>query len=93
MQASMAVDIFKGGWAAPWESTGGPQQLDGGKGGAGFTVDEATMTQLMLNYLAAGFKGFGLWCWSARSAGRQNDRGVLLAFYGRNSLSKCPAPR
>ena len=32
MQASLAQDWFKGGWAATWESTGGPQQLSGGKG-------------------------------------------------------------
>jgi beta-galactosidase len=77
MQASLVQDWFKGGWSAAWESTGGPQQLSGAKGmapgaagrTAGFTVDGGVMTQLMLSYLAAGFKGFGFWCWSARTAG------------------------
>ncbi|MFP4355714.1 MAG: beta-galactosidase trimerization domain-containing protein [Phycisphaerae bacterium] len=86
LQASLVVDWFKGGWCAPWESTGGPQQLSGGKGmfeGAedytpGFTVDEGVMTQLMLTYLAAGMRGFGLWCWSARTAGWEAGEFALL---------------
>lgn len=78
LQASLAVDWFKGGWAASWESTGGPQQLSGGKAPfvpevrsqvAGFTIDENTIQQLMLSWVAAGFKGFGQWCWNARSFG------------------------
>lgn len=77
MQASLSVDWFKGGWAATWESTGGPQQFSGGKGWnpkaaeetAGYTVDEGTITQLQLSYLAAGFKGVGLWAWNYRRAG------------------------
>ena len=27
MQSSLCTDWFKGGWAATWESTGGPQQF------------------------------------------------------------------
>ncbi len=69
MQAALTHDYFKGGWSATWESTGGPQQFNGGKEGNGFTVDEGIMTQLMLSYLAAGYKGFGLWAWSAVTAG------------------------
>lgn len=77
MQASICVDWFKGGWSATWESTGGPQQFSGGKGWTvksqeetpGFTVNAGTMTQLLLSYLAAGFKGAGLWCWNYRRAG------------------------
>lgn len=95
MQASLAQDWFKGGWAATWESTGGPQQLSGGKAWqpagaaktAGFTVDDGVMTQLMLSYLAAGFKGFGLWCWNGRSAGWEAGEYALL---GRDGL---PTPR
>ncbi len=90
MQASLAQDWFKGGWAATWESTGGPQQLSGGKGWepagaaktAGFTVDEGVMTQLMLSYLAAGFKGFGHWCWNGRSAGWEAGEYALLGRDG-----------
>ncbi len=94
MQASLAADWFKGGWSATWESTGGPQQLSGGKGSlfpemsphtAGFTVDDGTMTQLMLSYLAAGFKGFGLWTWNARVAGWEAGEYALLDRQNRPS--------
>jgi beta-galactosidase len=86
LQSSLVQDWFKGGWCAGWETTGGPQQLSGGKGLApgiedtiaGFTVDGGVMAQLMLSYLAAGFKGFGLWCWSARSAGWEAGEYALL---------------
>ncbi|MFW5860200.1 MAG: beta-galactosidase trimerization domain-containing protein [Planctomycetota bacterium] len=78
MQSALCVDWAKGIWSATWESTGGPQYFSGGKAPfvpgvrdrfPGFTVDERTITQLMLSHLAAGFKGFGLWTWNARLAG------------------------
>lgn len=69
MQASLAKDFFKGGWAASWEATGGPQHFSGGSGGKGFHVDGGVLTQFVLSHLAAGFRGFGLWTWSARTAG------------------------
>ncbi|MEM9328026.1 MAG: beta-galactosidase trimerization domain-containing protein [Bacteroidota bacterium] len=86
MQSSIANDWFKGGWAATWESTGGPQQLSGGKGWnifanfetAGFTTDEGNMTQLLLSYLAGGFKGVGLWSWNYRNAGWESGEYALL---------------
>ena len=86
MQASICVDWFKGGWSATWESTGGPQQFSGGKGWTvksqeetpGFTVNKGTMTQLLLSYLAAGFKGAGLWCWNYRRAGWEGGEYALL---------------
>lgn len=87
MQASLAVDWFKGGWSAAWEATGGPQQLSGGKAPfvpeardqiAGFTIDEHTIQQLMLTWVAAGFKGFGLWCWNARGFGWEGGEYALL---------------
>lgn len=86
MQASLAVDWFKGGWAATWESTGGPQQFSGGKGWerkgkestAGFTVNAGTITQLLFSYLAAGFKGVGLWAWNYRRAGWESGEYALL---------------
>ncbi len=79
LQASFAQDLFKGGWSATWESSGGPQQISGGKGlhpGAekeipGMTVDAGVITQLMLSYLGAGFKGFGFWCWNPRAFGNE----------------------
>jgi beta-galactosidase len=86
MQASLAADWFKGGWSATWESTGGPQQFSGGKGWhpkaadetAGFTVDAGVMGQLMLSYLAAGFRGAGLWAWNCRRAGWEAGEYQLL---------------
>jgi beta-galactosidase len=78
MQASLANDYFKGGWAASWEATGGPQQFSGGKSGNGFTVDEGTMTQFLLSHLAGGFKGWGLWAWSTRTAGWEAGEYSLL---------------
>ncbi|MBC8152702.1 MAG: beta-galactosidase trimerization domain-containing protein, partial [Bacteroidetes bacterium] len=79
MQASLANDFFKGGWAATWESTGGPQQFSGGRGGgANFTVDEGTITQFLLSQLAAGFRGWGAWTWNARTAGWEAGEYALL---------------
>ena len=34
--------------------------------------------QLYLSQLAAGFKGFGIWCWNARSAGKEGGEYSLL---------------
>lgn len=79
MQASMCVDWSKGIWSAPFESSGGPQWWSGGgkvpfvpearEHQPAFTMTEGTLTQMLLTYLAAGFKGFGLWCWNPRDAG------------------------
>ena len=80
MQASFMADLFKGGWSAAWESTGGPQQFDGEKDSdeKGFYVDEGTITQFYLTQLASGFRGFGIWCWSIRSAGKEGGEYSLL---------------
>ncbi|RIV25401.1 hypothetical protein DYU11_08870 [Fibrisoma montanum] len=79
MQASLANDFFKGGWAATWESTGGPQQFSGGRGGgADFTVDEGTITQFLLSQIAAGFRGWGAWAYNARTAGWEAGEYALL---------------
>lgn len=91
LQASLAQDLFKGGWVATWESSGGPQQISGGGGlhpGAetqipGVTVDAGVMTQLMYSYLGAGFKGFGFWCWNSRPAGNEAGEYALLDRTGR----------
>ncbi len=79
MQAAMCVDWAKGVWSAPIESSGGPQWWSGGgkvpfvpevqMRQPAFTFTEGTMAQLICSYLAAGFKGFGLWCWNARESG------------------------
>ncbi len=87
MQAQIAVDWAKGIWTAAWESTGGPQWFSGGKSSPesavydqipGFTVDAGVITQLMLSWIAAGFKGFGLWCWNSRTAGWEAGEFSLL---------------
>lgn len=87
LQAALAADWFKGGWSATWESTGGPQQLSGGRAPfvpwardvvAGFTIDENTIAQLMLSWVAAGFRGFGQWCWNARAFGWEAGEFALL---------------
>jgi len=86
MQASFAQDLFKGGWAATWESTGGPQQLTGAKGREhhervttpGFSVTDGVMAQLQLSYLAAGLKGCGIWAWNYRPAGFEAGEYALL---------------
>ncbi len=87
MQAQTSTDWAKGIWSATWESTGGPQYFSGGKApfveGArnrqpGFTTDDRTMGQLMFSWLAAGFKGFGLWAWNARTAGWEAGEYALL---------------
>jgi beta-galactosidase len=90
MQAALTTDWFKGGWAATWESTGGPQQLSGGKPisadatpdvahePAAFTVNAGTMQQLLLSYLAGGLKGCGLWSWNYRRAGWEGGEFALL---------------
>jgi len=81
MQSATMVDYFKGGWAGCWECTGGPQQFDGEKLGdpfKGFHVDEGTLTQFFLSQIAAGFKGFGIWAWSPRTAGKEAGEYSLL---------------
>lgn len=79
MQASMCVDWSKGIWSAPFESSGGPQWWSGGgkvpfvpevrEQQPAFTMTDGTLTQMIMTYMGAGFKGFGLWCWNPRDAG------------------------
>ena len=105
MQSSITTDWFKGGWNATWESTGGPQQMTGHKAPfvpavrdqkPGVTVDEGVMRQLMLSWIAGGYRGFGMWCWTTRTAGweagefglldrnnRPTDRAVVAGKIGR----------
>ena len=81
MQASLMNDYFKGGWSGGWESTGGPQQFDGEKNSSdlnSYYVDGGTILQLFMSQMAAGFKGFGIWCWSVRSAGKEGGEYSLL---------------
>ena len=87
MQSSLAADWFKGGWSATWESTGGPQQMTGGKAPfvpkardtrPGFTVDEHVLTALQLSHIAGGFRGVGIWAWTIRSAGWEGGEFGLL---------------
>ena len=81
IQASMMNDFNKGAWTGGWESTGGPQQFDGEKNASelnSYYVDGGTILQLFMSQMAAGFKGFGIWCWSIRSAGKEGGEYALL---------------
>lgn len=81
MQASIMNDFNKGGWTGGWESTGGPQQFDGEKTASklnAYFVHGGTILQLYMSQMAAGFKGFGIWCWNARSAGKEGGEYALL---------------
>jgi beta-galactosidase len=81
MQASLMADLFKGGWTGGWESTGGPQQNDGERGNLtpnSYYVGAGELMQLYLSQMAGGFKGFGIWCWNARSAGKEAGEYSLL---------------
>lgn len=87
MQAAMTTDWAKGIWSATWESTGGPSYFSGGKSPfvewaqtrtPGFTDDVGGQTVLMLSWLAAGYRGFGLWTWNARTAGWESGEFALL---------------
>ncbi|MEX0324013.1 MAG: beta-galactosidase trimerization domain-containing protein [Puniceicoccaceae bacterium] len=81
IQASIMNDFNKGGWTGGWESTGGPQQFDGEKGATdlnSYFVDGGTILQLYMSQMAAGFRGFGIWCWSIRSAGKEGGEYALL---------------
>lgn len=80
-QASLMNDFNKGGWTGGWESTGGPMQMDGEKNPGhnnSYYVGPDELMQLYLSQLAAGFKGFGIWCWNARSAGKEGGEYSLL---------------
>lgn len=81
-QARTVADMFKGGWAATWESTGGPTQWSGHQG---YTVDGNTMSQLTVAYLAAGLKGIGIWMWNSRGEGWEVGEYALTDIQGEPS--------
>ncbi|MDA3961368.1 MAG: beta-galactosidase trimerization domain-containing protein [Planctomycetota bacterium] len=87
MQAALTHDWGKGIWTATWESSGGPSWFSGGKAPfvpwaqdktPGHSCDAGGIAQLMLSWLAAGYKGFGLWCWNHRTAGWESGEFTLL---------------
>jgi beta-galactosidase len=84
MQSRIVADMFKGGWAATWESTGGPTQWSGHHN---ITVDENLMKQLFLSYIAAGLKGIGIWTWNSRGEGWEAGEYALTDIQGK------PTPR
>ncbi len=79
MQSRIVADMFKGGWAATWESTGGPTQWSGHHN---VTVDGNMMKQLFLSYIAAGLKGIGLWTWNSRDQGWETGEYALTDIQG-----------
>jgi beta-galactosidase len=78
-QARTIADMFKGGWAAVWESTGGPSAFSGYQQN---TVDGGTMAQLFTAYLAAGLKGIGVWMWNSRGEGWEVGEYALTDVQG-----------
>lgn len=87
MQAAMTTDWGRGIWNATWESTGGPSWFSGGKSPfvpwaqdktPGHTDHEGIQSILMLSWLAAGYRGFGLWTWNGRTAGWESGEFTLL---------------
>jgi beta-galactosidase len=87
MQAAMTTDWGRGIWNATWESTGGPSWFSGGKSPfvpwaqdktPGHTDHEGIQSILMLSWLAAGYRGFGLWTWNGRTAGWESGEFMLL---------------
>ncbi len=93
---SLAHDWAKGVWTATWESTGGPQYFSGGKAPfvpevrdkfPGFTIDKGAIQQFMFSHLAAGYRGYGIWCWNPRIAGWEAGE---FALTDRNNK---PTPR
>jgi beta-galactosidase len=87
MQAALTTDWGKGIWNATWESSGGPSWFSGGKSPfvpwaadktPGHTCHEGIQSILMLSWLAAGYRGFGLWTWNGRTAGWEAGEFMLL---------------
>lgn len=87
MQAALTTDWGKGVWNATWESSGGPSWFSGGKSPfvpwaqdktPGHTCHEGIQSILMLSWLAAGYRGFGLWTWNGRTAGWEAGEFMLL---------------
>jgi|GEM_PF-291149 len=81
-QSRIIADMFKGGWTATWESTGGPTQWSGHEG---YTVDGNTMSQLFVSYLASGLKGVGIWMWNSRGEGWEVGEYALTDIQGEPS--------
>lgn len=82
VQARIIADNFKGGWAATWESTGGPTQWSGTHP---FTVDGPMISRLMMSYLAAGLKGIGFWSYNSRDVGWEAGEYALTNLQGQPS--------
>ena len=79
MQSRLVADMFKGGWSATWESTGGPTQWSGHHN---LNVDDNLLQQLFLSYIAAGLKGIGIWMWNSRGEGWEAGEYALCDIQG-----------
>ncbi len=69
-------------WAGMWESVGGPQTYSGSKEHA---LDGPALERCILNYLAAGLKGVGIWCWNVRDKGYELGEYALCDRTGKPS--------
>ncbi len=79
MQSRIIADMFKGGWAATWESGGGPTFFSGYNPAP---HDGKIMRQLMCSYIAAGLKGVGIWTWNGRAEGWELGEYALTTIQG-----------
>lgn len=79
MQSRIVSDMFKGGWAATWESAGGPTFFSGYNPAP---HDGKIMRQLMCSYIAAGLKGVGIWMWNSRGEGWELGEYALCNIQG-----------
>lgn len=68
------------GWYGSQESTGGPAIMSGH---LPFNATPGQLTQLMLTYLGAGFRGIGFWCWNVRPGGQEAGEYGLTDVAGR----------
>lgn len=82
LQARTIADSFKGGWAAVWESTGGPTMWSGYHS---LSVDGPLITRLLLTYVAAGLRGIGIWTWNSRDVGWEAGEYALTDLNGEPS--------
>lgn len=90
MQARTISDVFKGGWAATWESAGGPTFYSGYHPAK---HDGKVMRQLMCSYIAAGLKGVGIWMWNSRAEGWEVGEYALCDIQGNPSERAVEAGR
>jgi len=79
MQSRLTADMLKGGWASPFETTGGAVQYSGGHPNA---MTPGLMQRLICSYLAAGNKAIAFWTWNSRPGGFEAGEYGLTTLSG-----------